>query len=83
MQGTGSTVEPGEKMIKKFLTCAAVAAAAVALGAGSAAATDDEGHDRLVAAEKTSGTFEALRTSSGTGIYEGSLSHEAFISVTD
>ncbi|MEU9557193.1 hypothetical protein [Streptomyces fumanus] len=77
-------------MIKKFLTCAAVTAAACALGAGSAAASCDEGqherdghHERLVAAEKTSGEFEALRTSSGTGIYEGSLHHAAFVSVTD
>ncbi|CAM5717277.1 hypothetical protein [Streptomyces fumanus] len=76
-------------MIKKFLTCAAVTAAACALGAGSAAASCDEGHERdghherLVAAEKTGGSFEALRTSSGTGIYEGSLHHAAFVSVTD
>jgi hypothetical protein len=71
-------------MIKKFLTCAAVAAAAVALGAGNAAANDDdERHDRLVAAEQTGGSFESLRTSSGTGIYSGDLHHGSFVSVTD
>ncbi|MDN3296935.1 hypothetical protein QWM81_23385 [Streptomyces ficellus] len=72
-------------MIKKVLTCAAVAAAAVALGAGSAAAHEsgDDHRDRIVAAEWGGGSFEALKTSSNTGIFSGSKHYGAFVSVAD
>ncbi|MDG9716777.1 hypothetical protein [Streptomyces sp. DH24] len=72
-------------MIKKFLTCAAVATATLALGAGSAAADENgmEDYDRLVAAQTGGKSFEALKTSSGTGIWNGSMHHGAFVSLTD
>ncbi|MFV0135935.1 hypothetical protein ACLGIH_22425 [Streptomyces sp. HMX87] len=70
-------------MMKKFMTCAAIAAAAVALGAGTATANEDEHRDRLVAAGKIGGSFESLKTSSGTGIWAGSVHHSALVSVMD
>ncbi|MGW8066720.1 hypothetical protein ACVV2G_31670 [Streptomyces ziwulingensis] len=70
-------------MMKKFLTCATAIAAAIALGTGTATANEDEDNGRLVAAEWIGGSFETLKTSSGTGIWSGSVNHGSLLSVTD
>jgi hypothetical protein len=62
------------KMIKKALTCAAIVAAAFAVGTSSAAANgcDMSNNGHAYAAEWSGGKFDVIRTSTGAGIYSGS-----------
>ncbi|MFI2618820.1 hypothetical protein [Streptomyces sp. NPDC018584] len=75
--GAARTFDPKAEMIKKVITCAAIVAAAMAVGTSSAAAHDRDGDDRKhrFSAEWGGGNFDVLKSSSGTGIFSGSGHH--------
>ncbi|MEU2559724.1 hypothetical protein ABZ626_10380 [Streptomyces longispororuber] len=72
-------------MMKKVVTCAVVAVAALALGTGSAAADSSVKSDdrEVVAAKRGGGDWDNVRGSSGGGIYSGSKHYGAFLMTDD